>query len=115
MTGTGAVVWPLRATMRRYCEHSTRIGKTNFPVGVKLAHCSLGARRRFSLQSKLAATGPKFMLRYFWQNRCRAPLFSVAFLRLWTKRLLTFPALLSTQFRRWLLVRRGASIGQDSC
>lgn len=55
------------------------------------------------------------MLLYLWRHRSRPPLFSIAFLKTWAKRMLTFPTLVRTAANRWSLTRRGASIGADSC
>ncbi len=55
------------------------------------------------------------MLRFLWFHRSRPPLFSVEFLKTWAKRVLTAPGLVRMTFSRMRLVRRGASIGEDSC
>jgi acetyltransferase-like isoleucine patch superfamily enzyme len=55
------------------------------------------------------------MTRYLWHHRTRPPLGSLEFFRTWAKRILTMPTLFKTAFHRWRLIRRGASIADDSC
>lgn len=55
------------------------------------------------------------MIRFLWCHRSRPPLFSVDFFKTWAKRVLTAPGLVRMTVSRMRLVRRGASIGEDSC
>jgi len=54
------------------------------------------------------------MFRYMWRHRSRPPLISVAFLKCWAKRALTLPSFLQMVLARRRLVRRGASVGENS-
>lgn len=53
-------------------------------------------------------------LPYLWANRFKAPFGSKAFFKSWAKRLLLLPALFSSNYRRYALIRRGGTISKTA-
>jgi len=51
---------------------------------------------------------------YLWSNRARFPIYSILFYRAWAKRLLCFPELIKRNYRRSILVKKGAKINSTA-